>query len=205
MIKAYAHIVPVALSFFVLSGCGHETTVIREYDEVLIVPPEPAAAVVPTSAPSSPGMPQEAGAKPLTWQAPAGWQEEPGSGMRLATFRVDVDGTTAECSIVSLAGDAGGLVPNVRRWIGQLGLDTPPTDELTSFLSDQPVITTAGGHEGMLIDLTDLMEGHPPSAPSMLAGIITRGGQTVFVKLSGTKAVLAAERERFEALCASLD
>lgn len=141
----------------------------------------------------------------MTWQAPAGWTEEPGSGMRIGSFRVDVEGSAAECSIVSLSGDAGGLVPNVNRWIGQLGLEVPPSDALSSFLSAQPVITTAGGHEGVLIDLTELMEEHPSTAQSMLVGIIMRGSQTVFVKFTGTKTALAAERESFEALCTSLD
>jgi len=61
----------------------------------------------------------------VTWTTPAGWVEKPGSGFRYATFVIPgPEGQTGDLSITQLSGVAGGLLGNINRWRGQIGL--PP-------------------------------------------------------------------------------
>jgi hypothetical protein len=123
--------------------------------------------------------------------------------MRAASFLV-ANGE-GDCSIVVLGGDAGGLGPNVKRWLGQLQVDVPPPEEFGAFLERQERFTTAGGDDGVLVDLTALVPGGDGEAEAMLAAVISREGATVFVKLTGARALLQKERENFRRLCASLN
>lgn len=63
------------------------------------------------------------------WQAPAGWQEQAGSGMRAATLVIPAAGQPLEVSVTALpwTGAPGEMLSNVNRWRGQMQL--PPTDE----------------------------------------------------------------------------
>lgn len=61
----------------------------------------------------------------VAWTTPAGWVEKPGSGFRYATFVIPgPEGQTGDLSITQLSGVAGGLLGNINRWRGQIGL--PP-------------------------------------------------------------------------------
>ena len=188
----------------VLAGCGQRSGTWRTYDEVEVAAP-PASAAPPG------GMPAMGGAMgdmpvqkiPLKWTTPSGWTEEAGSGMRLATFNMISAGETGLCTIVTLSGPAGGLEANVMRWIGQAKLSPPDDAALAAFLDRQEKLTSEGGFPGVLIDLTQL-GASPEGTPSMLAGSFTAGGSTVFVKLTGSPALLRAEREHLIQLCKSL-
>ena len=73
-------------------------------------------AASPAAAPiSSEGKPN--------WQVPAGWQEVSGGQFLVAKFTLAGDGgATAAVNVSSSAGEGGGLIGNVNRWRGQLGL-----------------------------------------------------------------------------------
>ena len=48
--------------------------------------------------------------------------------MRLASYKVnDEEGNELDFSVTSFPGDVGGLLANVNRWLGQIGVQ--PTDE----------------------------------------------------------------------------
>ena len=65
----------------------------------------------------------EAQGSPLSWTLPPGWQELQASGMRLANLR-PAGHPDAECTLVILGGDGGGLEANVNRWRReQMGLE----------------------------------------------------------------------------------
>src|SRR5262245_25745365 len=75
--------------------------------------------------PKESGMPSSLPAPAATrsgirWIAPAGWTEQPASGMRAASFRVPAGEEFIEVSVVPLGGEAGGELANVNRWRGQL-------------------------------------------------------------------------------------
>ena len=88
-------------------------------------------------------------------------------------------GAQAAVNVSSLAGDGGGLLPNVNRWRGQLGL-APVTE---ADLANLPTIDASGG-KATLIDIsgTDARTGKP----ARLVGVVLPlGGQTWFYKLMG--------------------
>ena len=58
--------------------------------------------------------------------------------------------------------------------------------------------------EGLLVDFTTLADDKAASTPSMLATIFSTQHQTVFLKLTGSKALLKAEKANFETLAGSL-
>lgn len=73
-------------------------------------PPERAEAAAPAEQP---------------WTMPESWSESPDvPAMRLATLVIDDEDGPVEVAISRFAGDVGGMLANVNRWRGQVGL--PP-------------------------------------------------------------------------------
>jgi len=193
----------LALWASLLVACGDAEESVRRYEEVVIAPASsPPPGMDSSGGPAPVVAAAETGSVELAWETPAGWEERPGSGMRLVTFRVGPNADPSECTITAFPGDVGGVRANLRRWAGQLGLSPSPA-ELEAFESDFTPFETAGGMAGKFFDFSSLVPGDDASQ-SMLAGMVPRGGMTVFVKLMGPRRLLAAEREAFLALCRSL-
>lgn len=58
------------------------------------------------------------------WFIPEGWEPGKKSSMRIGSFSVtDDDDSSLDISVTSFPGDLGGLLPNVKRWLGQIDLD----------------------------------------------------------------------------------
>jgi hypothetical protein len=66
--------------------------------------------------------------KPVEWQLPEGWKEEPGNQVRFATIRLGTKEEPLEVTVNRFPGDGGGLVSNVNRW-RRLDLGRGPIDE----------------------------------------------------------------------------
>ena len=141
---------------------------------------------------------------PLSWTTPQGWQETPGSGMRLVSFVSADKENPVECTIISLGGQAGGLESNAARWMKQINIDVPAQTELEKFLAAQKKIKTQDGFDATIIDLTQLQPKDDLKSPSMAATIITLPDMTVFVKMTGIRGAVIQNRDQFEALCESL-
>lgn len=142
-----------------------------------------------------PEMTQMAVASPLSlaWKVPAGWTQKPASGMRRATFVVPGAAGAAEVSVISLPGDAGGELPNVNRWRGQVGL--PAWDEAAFKKAVVKVASPAG-----TFSLVDLSGG----AQRMAAGMTMRNGETWFFKLLGPDATVGATLPAFKSFLAGV-
>lgn len=57
------------------------------------------------------------------WFIPEGWKSGKKSSMRIGSFSVtDANDSSLDISVTAFPGDLGGLLPNVRRWLGQIGL-----------------------------------------------------------------------------------
>ena len=138
------------------------------------------------------------------WVTPPQWREEAGSGMRLATFSIPGTGGAGQCTLIPLPGDGGGIQANVQRWLEQLQLQTLSPQALADFLGRQETMRTAAGLPLTVIDFTPLSYQQQPSGTSMLAAMIRGEDQTLFVKLSGAKALLEKNREFFYEFCRSL-
>ncbi len=132
----------------------------------------------------------------FSWQEPADWQPKPPSKMRLASFVVPGEQGFADASIVVLAGSAGGMAANVNRWRGQINL--PAQSESQIKAAANKVNSSNGSF--FWFELIHAKK----HAQAIYAAILTRGEQTVFVKLSGPQATLAANKNKFLELCRSI-
>lgn len=142
-----------------------------------------------------PEMTAAATASPLSlkWKTPAGWEEKPASGMRRATFVVPGSAGPADLSVIALPGDAGGELPNINRWRGQVGLN--PWDEAAFRKAAVKVSSPAGP-----ITVVDLAGG----TQRMAAAILTRGGESWFFKLLGPDATVGAALPAFKTFLAGV-
>jgi hypothetical protein len=124
------------------------------------------------------------------WKIPSGWKEQPPSQMLLAKFLIPgADGTKADVNISVSQGDGGGVLANISRWRGQLGLPQVEEAEL------EKMVTMLDVPEGkaILVDMsgTDAKTGQ---AARLIGAIVPREGKTWFYKLMGNEQI--AEREK---------
>ncbi len=131
----------------------------------------------------------------LSWQLPGGWGAVAPTSMRIANFTAG-DGGEVECYVTTFPGDGGGLLPNVNRWRGQLGLGATTLAELDSL----PKLSVLGGEHPWIV----LTEESGAQGGGMLAVVAPHGSRTFFVKLVGPSEAVQAERSRFQAFCESL-
>lgn len=124
------------------------------------------------------------------WDAPAHWQAKAPGPMVLASYTVTGDKGSADVSISKFPGEAGGLIQNVNRWRGQLGLAPAGPAEINPGLIALPI----GDEKANMVDLNGTWKGKPAR---MLGAIVPRGGETWFFKLLGDDAVVAAEKDNF--------
>ncbi len=133
---------------------------------------------------------------PVQWTTPAGWTVSVAPNpSRLATFSIVEGSNKAEVTITRFPGDVGGLLPNINRWRGQIGLK-PVADA-----SQQPMeALEVDGAPSQLLDL----QGAGETSSRMLVVLTTRGGFTYFVKMTGPGALLGRERQNFVTFARSL-
>jgi hypothetical protein len=141
--------------------------------------------MAPTATISSEGKPN--------WQVPAGWQEVSGGQFLVAKFMLTGDSSaTGAVNVSSSPGEGGGLVGNVNRWRGQLGL--APLSEAEVNKSVTPIDVQGG--KASLVDMsgTDARTGQP----TRLVGVIVpQSGQTWFYKLMGDAKVVESQKDAF--------
>ena len=141
-------------------------------------------ATAAASAPASPSV--------LTWTAPADWQAKTLTTMRRGSFTIRGDGdATADLSIIAFPGAAGGLVQNLNRWRGQIGLASLDAAQLTA---QTTVVKTAAGLEFTVADLAAERDG---PRQRLLGAIASFGGETWFFKLLGPDALVAQTKPAF--------
>lgn len=153
---------------------------------------EPKKAVAMKNQTGAPDMNVgTAPANDLRWTAPKAWKEKAASSMRVASF--DVPGSL-DGSIVALAGDGGGLLANLNRWRGQIGLAP------LSHTEAEKLGKAEAGAEGKIFWYQ--MENSKGDA--VIAAVIPLDSKTVFVKLSGQKGPLRLQRASFLSLAKSI-
>lgn len=139
--------------------------------------------------------------KSVQWTVPAGWQAAPERQMRVVSFTGGGEGGW-ECYVSVLSGPAGGLEANLKRWRQQMGLAEYSADEIAALPKSKVL-----GQEAPMVDISGTytdMSGTARPGYRMLAVVCPLGGQTLFVKMTGPEAAVAAEKPNFEAFCASL-
>jgi hypothetical protein len=193
-----------AALLLLLSGCRREEVSAYRVAKAPAEPPEAgdplgsshrSAAPPPGMAGDVPVPPTPSGAEALKWSLPAGWGQSFPGGMRFATFKVPGAGKI-DGSVVTLPGDAGGELPNVNRWRGQIGLG--PTDQAGLAAARTTVRSRAGAVN--VYDFTS--EGARKSR--LIAAILMVDGSSWFIKLTGDAEPVGAARPAFLKLLESL-
>lgn len=160
-----------------------------------------AAGSAAASASSTDNAASERPAVP--WTVPAGWEEKPASGMRVASYAVKrPDGRSADISVVAMGGGAGGELENVNRWRDQIGLEPATEADLAGLRS----IVPAGNRQVVVYELDGkkaVLEGK--YAARTLAAILPAGEMTVFFKMTGENALVAEQKPQFLAWLKSVD
>lgn len=140
-----------------------------------------------------------AGAKRFDFGLPDGWSDVGARSMRALNFKV---GSGTECYLVVLGGNGGGLIANLNRWQGQMGLkplDAAAVDAL-------PRITMFGASAHLLLaegNFTD-MDGNAAGQQAMLAAALERTNDAMFLKMVGPLEEVQANKAAFIELAQSL-
>lgn len=131
----------------------------------------------------------------LSWETPKEWAPQPASGMRFASFLAKgAGGGKIDISVVTLAGDAGGLLANVNRWRGQIGLGGWSEKELSSHGVRQK--SPAG--ELLVFDMTGGQKNR------LVAAILSVGDNSWFFKMTGEESDVANVKPAFQKFLGSL-
>jgi hypothetical protein len=130
-----------------------------------------------------------------TWTVPAGWTKvEQQKPMRYATLTAGEGTNKVEVVLSTFPGDVGGLIPNINRWRGQVGLGPITQDQLAAN-------ATAFANPGFT-GYTMRLKGE---AQHMLGAIIkdAKADRSWFVKVTGAAAALDAQEAAFIAFAKS--
>jgi hypothetical protein len=134
------------------------------------------------------------------WTKPPGWKEVPGTQFRNANFSFGPHGE-GECYVSSGAG--GGTIENLNRWRAQMG-----QPELTAAQVAELPVKKLFGAPGRFLDISGTFTGAGGMTPQpdyrLLGVVYSEGDTTVTVKMTGPTDLVEAEKENFDAFCASL-
>ena len=124
---------------------------------------------------------------------PAGWKEIPNPQMLLAKYVIQgSDDAKADVNVSMLAGTGGGVMMNISRWRGQLGL--PPLSE--EDFSKQPQTVDMAGGKATVVDITGTDS--KTGKKARLVGVIApQGTDTWFYKLMGDEQVVGQQKDTF--------
>jgi hypothetical protein len=146
---------------------------------------------LPSSHPPVDGMASvntSADDKPM-WTVPTGWRSGPLEEFLAAKYIIPgTDGTQAAVNVAVLTGNGGGLLPNVNRWRGQMGLAPVTAENLTNTAT-----MDVTGSKATLIDMsgTDERTGKPER---LIGVVLPLDGQTWFYKLMGDPEIVAQQK-----------
>lgn len=187
--------------FFKMSGqtpaLEASRTAFREFINTLQIGDAPKSAPIAPPATPAPSTSGQTAPVKMGFVAPNGWEEQPASGMRDASFRIPgADGKDADVSLIRLSG--GTDAQNVNMWRQQLGLSTMPDAEAAGVLS----AVKAGPREVRFYDQSGT--GETPDRARILAAIWDEGGTTWVARVRGSHTHLEAQRESFVAFLSSL-
>ena len=145
-------------------------------------------ATTPAPMPASPGLVAQTSGigQPTFPKPPSNWTAQDPGAMRKGSWKVNVDGATAELAVTAFPGDVGGRMANINRWRSQLGL--PPAD---AEMYDAIALVNVGESRGEMIRIQST-----DGARSTLAVTVQKNGVSWFLKLTGeTKAIDATTKD----------
>ncbi len=168
-------------SILVCAGCDQQRVEVYQIPKQSVAMEDSAKLAPPPAA------------QPARWEKPADWQEQPLTEMRQASFKVAApEGASADISVTSFPGEAGGIESNVNRWRGQLELPPLAGDELEKIIVRRDV----DGVPAMLVDFQTAPATAKPSR--ILGAIFELPDRTWFVKMTGETALLEKQKTQFD-------
>lgn len=141
----------------------------------------------------------------LTWTVPEGWSESTAPdpmGMRMLDLRFGPN-QEGECYISLMPGPAGGLEANVNRWRTQMGQPPYTPDEIAS-LPKKPFFNRDASYVAFDGDFKGFGAAEAKTGYRMLGLIHSADQATIFVKLTGPKALVEQNTAAFDAFCQSI-
>ncbi len=101
------------------------------------------------------------------WTLPEGWTQEPGEGMRFATIKIPTDEQALELTVIPLPmPPTDGMLSNINRWRGQLGL--APVDD-AGLAKESTTVKLADG-TATLVNLAGKSGASAPMSPPFAGG-----------------------------------
>jgi hypothetical protein len=181
------------LSLLLVAALGCDDSRIRAYSAPKDTPEtsSPAAATPAMATPGADVVP--------VWDLPQGWQEKPGTGMRYATIVMGTEENAPEIRVTPLGSMAGEPLPNVNRWLDQLGQPPIQAGELGTVMRTVSV----GSYTADLIRLEGpAKDGNEPQ--QILAAILPVDERVWFFMTQGARSVLAPRAKAFDGLVQSV-
>ena len=148
----------------------------------------------------------------LTWTVPKEWQEEPAtSAMRKAQYRLAAapgDREGGECVVYYFgAGQGGDVKSNLDRWASQFtgwGSNGPKFSEMKAGGLTVSRAEVRGTYTPSPMAMGSGSEAQPKPDYMLLGAIVPGGDANWFFKCTGPAKTMEANRERFDALLASV-
>lgn len=178
----------LVLSCFALTmGCDADDQIVT-YQAPKDQPVKPLRPLTP---PAAAPLPQAA-QSPLAWTVPDGWKSVEGNSMSTATFQVSDVTPAVKCTITPLPMIENALQANVNRWEGQLGLAPTEKEQLSQVAKPVQV----GDLTVHVVDLSN--------DQNAILGAVIEKDQIWFIKMTGPKDIVGAQREKFDGFVRSL-
>lgn len=133
----------------------------------------------------------------LSFETPSGWNAGGTNSMVKVRLTREIDGEKAQITVIEMPASANTWEPNVQRWQQQVGLGGLSASEVSARVSDITVSNVAG----KIIDLIDMKS---DSDSGTIAAMVKRGDSAWFLKLSGDKNLVDANRKSFESFLNTL-
>jgi len=127
------------------------------------------------------------------WEAPKDWQPGPASSVRRGSWTVrSADGQSADIAVTAFPGDVGGLLANINRWRGQIGMQPVMPNEVASITSNMAV-------NGQTATMVDFSSEQPMAGKTnqqrVIVVILMHDGNSWFFKMTGDAPLVAAQKD----------
>jgi hypothetical protein len=184
------------LFILTLAGCNRDETKVYQVPKEDVAPPEqPEPMATPQTAQPDMGTSTDATPTlpPLKYQLPAGWQEQPASDMRVASFSAPgPDGQFADVSVIPLP-VVGRDLELVNMWRSRVQL--PATTDPDAARQFEPV--AIGGEQGRLFEFVSAQPVADKGRQRLLVAMLTRDSMSWFFKITGDDAAVTSQKNHF--------
>ncbi len=143
------------------------------------------------------GPPQQTPTQKVKFEAPVGWDTGSTNSMVRVRLTKETDGKKAQITVIEMPASANTWEPNVQRWQNQVGLGELSEPDLSARVSDINI----DGVQGKIVDLIDL---NSSSDVGTIAAMVKLGDSAWFLKLSGNKNLVDANRDSFKSFLNTL-